>query len=531
MATAPTANLIDTLRDCRLLETSQLDELARDLQARFPDPKELARELLRRGWLTPYQVNLLLQGRGRELLLGSYVLLERLGEGGMGQVFKARHQKMGRVVALKLVRKDRLSNPAAIRRFEHEIRTAAQLSHPNVVTSFDAAQVGDNHFFVMEYVEGVDLSQLVRDTGPLPVEQACAYIHQAALGLQYAYEKGMVHRDIKPSNLQLAIKEGQVKILDMGVARMLSEPKGDDTAPVSDPDAIVGTPDYEAPEQARQSSQVDIRADLYSLGGTFYFLLTGRPPFPGGSVSEKLLKHQLEEPEPVEKLNPEVPAKVAKVLRRLMAKRPEDRYQTPAEAAAALESFCMATARQRFLPRIGSTPLVRIIREHPYRVLALMVLLGAVLGWFALPRGPRIHPVLGYELKKHPPEAVPFNGRWFAYYPEKVYFWNDAKRRCQELGGYLACIRSREEQKFIVQLINKQNAWVGGFNDDQNKWFWVTGEPIADFYWIPTQPDNGPNVFLLLLPTFPRAVGETCWADIGRNEQPFGAGFICMWDF
>ena len=192
MAAVSTANLVDVLRQLSLLEPAQLDVLTRDLAARFLEPKALAGELLQRGWLTPFQVNQLLQGRGSELLLGSYVLLERLGEGGMGQVFKARHQKMGRIVALKLIRKDRLKNPDSLRRFEREIRAAAQLSHPNVVTAHDAAQVGDIHFFAMEFIEGTDLDKLVKDTGPLPVEQACAYIRQAALGLQHAHEKGLV---------------------------------------------------------------------------------------------------------------------------------------------------------------------------------------------------------------------------------------------------------------------------------------------------------------------------------------------------
>src|SRR5262249_4228321 len=178
-------------------------------------------------------------------------------------------------------------------------------SHPNIVTAHDAAQVGDTHFFVMEYVEGIDLGKLVKDTGPLPVAQACAYVRQVALGLQHAHEKGMVHRDIKPSNILLSLQEGQVKILDMGLARMLAAPASDDTGSLTDEGAIVGTPDYESPEQARQSHQVDIRSDLYSLGCTFYFLLTGRPPFPGGTVGEKLVKHQLDEPPPVEQLNPE----------------------------------------------------------------------------------------------------------------------------------------------------------------------------------------------------------------------------------
>jgi serine/threonine-protein kinase len=545
MPSASAASLVDALRQLRLLEPAQLEELVRGMAGRFPEPKALAGELLRRGWLTPYQVNQLLQGRGSDLLLGSYVILERLGEGGMGQVFKARHQKMGRIVALKLIRKDRLTKPDAIRRFEREIRAAAQLSHPNVVTAHDAAQVGDTHFFVMEYVEGIDLAKLVKDTGPLPVEQACAYIRQAALGLEHAHEKGLVHRDIKPSNLLLAVKEGTVKVLDMGVARMLRSPETDDTASLTEDGLLVGTPDYEAPEQARQSNQVDIRADLYSLGCTLYFLLTGRPPFPGGTVGEKLVKHQLDEPEPVEKLNPEVTAPVARIARKLMAKRPEDRYQDPAELITALDELHFGAASTQRIPKPpgigiatrvapqGSNFTLRILRRHPYYILALMVsVVIGLVGWFALARASRVHPILGYELKKHPADAVAFKGHWYAYYPEKLPSWNEAKRRCQDLGGYLACSRSPQDQEFLLRLTNRQNAWLGGFNDDKSKWFWITGEPITEFYWAPTQPDDGPNVFLQLMPIWRLSKDDKCWGDISRKDQlVFSAGFICQWDF
>jgi hypothetical protein len=236
---------------------------------------------------------------------------------------------------------------------------------------------------------------------------------------------------------------------------------------------------------------------------------------------------------------------VAQVIRLLMAKRPEDRYQTPAELAATLEDLYSGAPRTQRIPkpagftsvtqvlRKGSNPFSRTIRRHPFLMLALVVLLAAgLLGWWAMSRTSRIHPVLGYELKKHPADAVHFHGHWYAYYPEKVSFWNDAKRRCQELGGYLACVRSPEEQDFVLKLTNKQNAWLGGYNDDKSKWFWLTGEPITEFYWAPTQPDDGPNVFLQLLPTYRFSKEEKCWADVARHQQQvWSAGFICEWGF
>lgn len=339
MAIASTTSLVDALRQYRILEAAQLEE-AKSLQARFPEPKALAGELIRLGWLTPYQANQLLQGRGQDLFLGSYILLERLGEGGMGQVFKAKNWKMGRLVALKLIRKERLDNPNAVRRFEREVRSAAALSHPNIVLALDADQVGSTHLLVMEYVEGTDLAKLVKKNGPLPVAQACEYVRQAALGLQHAYERGMVHRDIKPANLLLVAGGKMVKILDMGLAR-LDQPATDDdkSSTITQEGAVMGTPDYIAPEQALESHTVDIRGDLYSLGCTFYYLLTGKVPFPGGTLTEKLLKHQLHAPKPVELLRPNLPQTVAVIVRKMMAKKAEDRYQTPAEVAVALASL------------------------------------------------------------------------------------------------------------------------------------------------------------------------------------------------
>lgn len=348
---ASVANLVQALRQHRLLEPERLNQLA-PWAAKFSEPKALAKDLVQRGWLTPFQVNQLMQGKGADLGLGNYVLIERLGEGGMGQVFKACHRAMGRVVALKVMRKELTSRPDTVRRFRREIMAAASLHHPNIVLAFDADQVGDLHFFVMEYIEGIDLGRLVKTRGPLPVRDACDAIRQAAMGLQHAFEHNLVHRDIKPTNLFRAQPQGSqpggvIKLLDMGLAR-LRESESDSSSNVgggplvsvgtqlTQAGKVMGTPDFIAPEQARNSHTVDIRGDLYSLGCTFYFLLTGRVPFPGGTLLEKLFKHQTEMPQPVEQLRPEVSPPIAGIIRKLMAKRPEDRFQTPSELAAAL---------------------------------------------------------------------------------------------------------------------------------------------------------------------------------------------------
>src|SRR5262245_23511828 len=172
------ASLLDALAQNKLLEPAQLDE-AKTLRAKFGDSRTFAKEMIQRGWLTPFQVNQILANRPSDLVLGNYVILERLGEGGMGQVFKARNWKIGRIVAVKVIRKERLSNPQALKRFQREIHAASQLAHPNVVTAYDADTIGDTQLFAMEYVEGIDLAKLVKEKGPLPVARACDYIRQA----------------------------------------------------------------------------------------------------------------------------------------------------------------------------------------------------------------------------------------------------------------------------------------------------------------------------------------------------------------
>ncbi|MBY0522173.1 MAG: protein kinase [Gemmataceae bacterium] len=347
MPNDPVLNLVDVLRQFRLLEAAQLEEATRNLQPRLPDPRQLARELLQRGWLTAYQVNQLLQGRGAELVVGGFVLLERIGEGGMGQVFKARHQKLGRIVALKVIRKDRLASAEAVKRFHREIQAVSQLSHPNVVLAYDANHAGETHFFAMEYVEGIDLARWVKEHGPTTVPDACEYIRQAACGLAHAHERGLVHRDIKPSNVMLtaeAVKGVRpasgplVKLMDLGLARLSAGSDEESSTTLTQDGSVIGTPDYIAPEQARNSRNADIRADLYSLGCTFYYVLTGQVPFAGGTMTEKLLKHHYDAATPIEKLRPEVPPGIRAIIGKLMAKKPEDRFQTPDELVAALEA-------------------------------------------------------------------------------------------------------------------------------------------------------------------------------------------------
>jgi serine/threonine-protein kinase len=289
-----------------------------------------------------------------------YKIVGKVGQGGMGHVFKARQDRLNRMVALKIIRKESMSqDPAAIRRFQREARAAAQLSHPNIIVIYDFNQFDDTYFLAMEYVEGIDMHNLVQDFGPLRPDIAALFTRQVALGLQHAHTQGMVHRDIKPSNLMVTLPpsearrssqenqllfrpdedhllQGVVKILDMGTA-LVTQAIDTGSEQWTKQGALMGTPDYLAPEQAIDSHSVDIRADLYSVGCTMYYLLTGKPPFGEFPLMRKLMLHQSEEAKPIRELQPEVPPDLEAIARRLMAKRKEDRFQTPAELVEALQ--------------------------------------------------------------------------------------------------------------------------------------------------------------------------------------------------
>jgi serine/threonine-protein kinase len=361
MAITTNEEFLDLLRGHRLVGTGELEQL-QVLAVTNADPRNLARQAVEHNWLTPFQVNQVFLGRAAQLHVGQYVLLERLGEGAMGQVFKVRHRLLDRVAALKMIRHRYLSNPDAVRRFCKEIQAMARLSHPNIVYEFDAGIADDTYFIVMEYVEGVDLRSLVRREGPLGWARAADYVRQTAHGLQHAFERRMVHRDIKPSNLLLTTARSSdsagpgnapnasgdvIKIFDMGLSLLLTPPGEEDSASLTRANVFIGTPDYVAPEQAQSPHWADIRSDLYSLGCTLYFLLTGEPPFPGGTPLDKVIRHCQSEPLPLEQRRPEAPDSLIRIVRRLMAKTPEARHATPAALAAALTDVLQA---KRFVP-------------------------------------------------------------------------------------------------------------------------------------------------------------------------------------
>jgi urea transport system substrate-binding protein len=338
-----------------------------------------------------------------------YRVLELLAVGGMGAVYKAEHRLLERAVVLKIIRQDVLKKQEQVQRFLREAKLAAGLNHPNIVTLFEAEQVSDLYFLVMEHLSGTDLARLVAQRGPLPVAEACEWARQAAVGLQYIHERGLVHRDIKPANLFLEGARGEgpgareeptgspaslvprpsslaprVKILDLGLAVLRTEESVG--SGLTEKGQVLGTLDYMAPEQFEDSRAVDIRADIYSLGCTLYYLLAGRPPFGSDrypSLMKQMWAHAQAPVPPLSEVRPDLPPPVAAVVDRMLAKKPDDRFATPAEVAAALEPYVAALAgppSSVAWPRAASSGAgVTAVRKRSFRSLALGAGLAALL--------------------------------------------------------------------------------------------------------------------------------------------------------
>ena len=340
MPTPANANeLLDLVQKSGVVEDAKLRGYVKKLTETTgipKDPAKFAGLLVRDAILTYFQAEQLLQGKYKRFTIGKYKVLEKLGAGGMGQVFLCEHKLMRHRVAVKVLPTAKADDPSSLERFYREARAVAAVDHPNIVRAYDIDQDEHLHFLVMEYVDGTNFQDLVKKVGPLEVVRACHYVYGAAVGLQHAHEIGLVHRDIKPGNI-LVDRAGVVKILDMGLARFFHD--DDDTLTKKYDENILGTADYLAPEQALDSHSVDIRADIYSLGATFYYLLTGGSPFPDGTVAQKLLWHQNRPPRPIKPLRPDMPDDLIAVLDRMMMKDMAQRFQTPAEVMAALSNW------------------------------------------------------------------------------------------------------------------------------------------------------------------------------------------------
>jgi serine/threonine protein kinase len=330
--------LLDLIRRSGIVDERRLTAYLqrREADGGLPtDPKSAADELIRDALITTFQSEQFLLGKWKGFTIGKYKILERVGIGGMGQVFLCEHTLMRRRVAIKVLPPAKAEHPSALGRFYREARAAGALEHRNIVRTHDIDQDGDLHFIVMEFVDGSNLLDVVKRFGPLHVGRATEYARQVAVGLDYAFRNGIIHRDVKPGNVMID-RYGTARILDMGLARFYQD-QTDLLTVRYDDKVVLGTADYVAPEQIANSHKVDVRADIYSLGATLYFLLAGHPAFPSGTVSQKLIWQRTKDPAPIRALRPEVSEELASVLAKMMAKDPGQRYQTPAEAAAALE--------------------------------------------------------------------------------------------------------------------------------------------------------------------------------------------------
>ena len=337
MSSAKIESFLNLLKESRLVGDRWL-ESARLGASGEKDAGAVARRLVHTGHLTRWQARVLLAGKSGPFFMGNYRLLKPLGEGGMGTVYKAVQAKIGRIVALKVMA---LKNERSLTRFEREIRAMAALDHPHIVHAFDADRVDDVYFLVMEYVRGRDLKKWIDAAAPLPIGWSCECIRQAALGLQYAHERGIVHRDIKPSNLLLVQKSLQepphVKIADFGLARAGFD--GIEAGGLTRVGQAVGTSEYIAPEQASDSTAVDIRSDIFSLGCTLFELLTGQFPFRGASPFERLMARFQQDAPPASSLRGEVPPDLDRVVARMLERDPDRRFQTPSDVVEALVPF------------------------------------------------------------------------------------------------------------------------------------------------------------------------------------------------
>jgi serine/threonine protein kinase len=333
--------LVDLLRRSNLVDeaklTSFLEKVVQENgESALEDQPKLAERLIEANLITRWQADKLLAGKHKGFRLGKYKLLGQIGKGGMSSVYLAEHELMRRRVAIKVLPQNRVNDSSYLERFRLEARAVAKLDDPNIVRAYDIDNEGNIHYIVMEYVDGQDLHQTVAAQGPLDYDTAADYIAQVANGLQHAHEMGLVHRDIKPANC-LVDKHSVVKLLDLGLAKLTEDDQASLT--MANEENVLGTADYLAPEQALNSHQADSRSDIYSLGCTLYFLLTGSPPFPEGSISERLLKHQTARPESIFKARADAPPSLVEICEVMMSKKPDDRFQTAGDVAANLKSW------------------------------------------------------------------------------------------------------------------------------------------------------------------------------------------------
>ena len=353
---------LDALKAADLFTPTQLARAEAAISPHISTAAEAAHLLVAGGFLTRFQSERLLAGRTDGFHLGPYLILEQVGRGAMGRVYKAKHRTMNRPVAIKVLSAELTRTTSARQAFQRAVRSAAQLNHPNIVIAYDANEVNERFYLVLEFVDGPNLETLVRERGPLPAADACELIRQAAIGLAHAHRHGMFHKNIKPVNILVtrpsrSDRGSLVKIADFGIAKLAPD------QPLTL--GLLAGPDYVAPEQAHNPRSADHRSDLYSLGAVLYFLLTGRPPFWGGSAESKVHRHTWEEPAPVNHLRADIHPAVVALVHQLLAKHPQSRPSSAGEVAERLSSGYAASDAVNFdLPSPHIGPYSFIMGQH-----------------------------------------------------------------------------------------------------------------------------------------------------------------------
>ena len=343
--------LVELVRKSELAEPAAIDAALEAIRAEnngvLPeDATVLAKALQQHEIVTRWHCDKLLKGKYKGFFLGKHKLLGHIGSGGMSSVYLAEHRMMHTKRAIKVLPQSRLGKSSYLARFQQEAKAIASLNHPNIVRAYDIDNQGDTHYIVMEYVDGDDLQTMVKKNGPMAFDKVADYIAQAAHGLQHAHDVGLIHRDVKPANL-LVNSAGRVKLLDLGLALFSDDKQASLTIDYND--KVLGTADYLAPEQALNSHKVDARADLYGLGCTMYFLLTGQPPFPDGTIAQRIAKHQAQMPTDIRKIRPKCPGELEGICVKLLQKDPKFRYSSAAQTAEVLESWLAKYKAQRVL--------------------------------------------------------------------------------------------------------------------------------------------------------------------------------------
>jgi serine/threonine protein kinase len=329
--------LIQNLTESGLLSDDEISTIHESIGARSDvrSAESFARELVRQDHLTKLQAAAVLKGKTKNLVFGEYVVLEKIGSGGMGQVFKARHRPTGKLVAVKVLSADAVKNRRLIERFKKEARAVARLKHPNIVRAYEAGKINRIRYLVMEYVEGENMLARVKRKGPLPIEECIRSVLEAARGLDYAHQKGVIHRDIKPSNLLRDKHTGRVKVLDMGLARV-DEPDEDEIR-LTMPGQMLGTARFMSPEQVEDARKADVRSDVYSLGCTLYFLLRSKAPYSGETVAHTLMAHVSSPIPDLCRKRKDTPKWLGDVFQKMLAKKARDRYQTMGELVETIQ--------------------------------------------------------------------------------------------------------------------------------------------------------------------------------------------------